>query len=317
MDDIQRPQQMVLDLEIVISKKVDGIEMGVLNDGTPFLTGRGLARVCGISNSTLVNWGETTPDIGDSLRNGIMAKLLAANGFNDNHFFVRAPNGIQFGTEASINAYPDDVCMAFLEYYAFEAGRHCTDNARNSYRLLARKSLRDYIYRMTGYNPSQQALQSWKHFHDWLLLNQMPEGYFSIFTETAQLVLASIRNGLVVDDHTVPDISVGQTWSKYWLTQKLEAKHGQRTKYLHLYPDYFPQAKANGDIEAYIYPLQALGDFRTWLESTYLPRKFPNYLRSKEKKGALLPGRAQELLKAVKPKRLAKARKYKTSTTRG
>ena len=302
-----RHQQMVLDLTVIISKKVDGIEMGVLNDGTPFLTGRGLARVCGISNSTLVNWGEITPEIGDSHRSGIMAELLSANGFKGNYFFVRVPNGIQFGTEASVNAYPDDVCMAFLEYYAFEAGRHCTDNARNSYRLLARKSLRDYIYRMTGYDPSQLALQSWKHFHDRLLLNQMPEGYFSVFTETAQLVLTSIRNGLVIDDHTVPDISVGLTWSKYWQSKNLETKHGQRIKYLHLYPDYFPQAKANGDIEAYIYPLHALGEFRTWLESTYLPDKFPNYLKSKEKQGALPPGRAKELLKAVEPKRLPKA----------
>lgn len=307
MNQSQSHQQMVLDLAIIISKNVNGIEMGVLNDGTPFLTGRGLARVCGISNSTLVNWGESTPEIGDSHRNGIMAELLVANGFQDNRFFIRVPNGIQFGTEASINAYPDDVCMAFLEYYAFEAGRHCTDKARNSYRVLARKSLRDYIYRMTGYDPSQLALQSWKHFHDRLLLNPMPEGYFSVFTETAHLVLTSIRNGLMIDDHTIPDISVGSTWSKYWQSQNLEAQHGQRTKYPHLYPDYFPQAKANGDIEAYIYPLQALGEFRKWLESTYLPDRFPSYLKCKEKQGALPPGRARALLQAVEPKRLQKA----------
>ncbi|MGD1857671.1 MAG: hypothetical protein ACFB2W_25830 [Leptolyngbyaceae cyanobacterium] len=307
MNNTQKPQQMVLDLQVVISKRVNGIEMGVLNDGTPFLTGRGLARVCGISNSTLVNWGESTPSVGDSFRNGTMAELLAANGFEGNHFFVRIPNGIQFGTEATINAYPDDVCMAFLEYYAFEAGRHCTNTARKSYRLLARKSLRDYIYSMTGYDPSQLALQSWKHFHDRLLLNPMPEGYFSVFSETAQLVLASIRSGLIIDTHTIPDISVGSTWSKYWQSENLDIQHGQRTKYPHLYPDYFPQAKANGDIEAYIYPLQALGNFRTWLESTYLPNNFPNYLRSKEKQGALLPGHAKALLQAVEPKRLKEA----------
>lgn len=308
MSNIQKPRQGELDLKIIKSKKVDGLEMGVLNDGTPFLTGRGLARACGISNSTLVNWGELTPQIGDSFRSGKMAELLAANGFEGARFFVRVSNGTQFGVEANISAYPDDVCMAFLEYYAYEAGeKRCTETARNNHRLLARQRLRDYIYRMTGYDPAQQALQSWKHFHDRLLLNPMPEGYFSVFSETAQLVLISIRNGLIIDDHTVPDISVGSIWSKHWKAQKLSVQYGNRTKYPHVYPDYFPQAKANEDIKAYIYPLQALGEFRTWLESTYLPDKFPNYLKNKEKQGALPPGRAKALLKAVEPKRLPKA----------
>lgn len=305
MTDIQKHKQTELDLEVVTSKEVNGIEMGVLNNGTPFLTGRGLARACGISNSTLVNWGEIVPKIGDDFRGGKMAELLSANGFEGGRFFVKIPSGV--GSEAIVNAYPDDVCMAFLEYYAFEAGKRCTDIARDSYRLLARKSLRDYIYLMTGYDPAQKALQSWKHFHDRLLINRMPEGYFSVFSETAQLVLASIQNGLVIDDHTVPDISVGSAWSNYWKANLLDNVHGQRTKYPHVYPDYFPQAKANEGIKAYIYPLQALGAFRTWLESIYLPEKFPNYLKRLEKKGSLPLGRAQELLKAMEPKKLPEA----------
>lgn len=285
MSEIQKFQQ--LELQVVTYKEIDGIEMGVLNDGTPFLTGRGLARACGISNSTLVNWGEFTPQIGDSFRAGKMAELLAANGFDGARFFLRIPNGIQFGIEASISAYPDNVCMAFLEYYAFEAGKRCTETASQNYRVLARKSLRSYIYQMTGYDPSQLVSRSWKHFHDRLLLNQMPEGYFSVFTETAQLVLASIRNGLVIDDHTVPDISVGKVWSGYWKANNLDKKYGNRMKYPHVYPDYFPQSSAQGGIEVFIYRLQSLGEFRTWLESTYLPDKFPNYLKNKEKQGAL------------------------------
>ena len=38
----------------------DGIVMGALSDGTPYLTGRGLARMCGVENSVIFrlpnNW---------------------------------------------------------------------------------------------------------------------------------------------------------------------------------------------------------------------------------------------------------------------
>lgn len=303
MGEIEKYEQTELNLQVLTSKEVDGIEMGVLNDGTPFLTARGLARVCGVNHSTILRMPSYDDLKAGALRGQKIIKLLNSQGFEGGALFIKTKYE---GNPA--NAYNDAVCMALLEYYAFEADeRYRTDEALTNYRFLARKSLRDYIYRMTGYDPARRVLQSWKHFHDRLLLNRMPEGYFSVFTETAQLVLTSIRNGLVIDDHTVPDISVGLTWSKYWQSKNLEAKHGQRTKYPHLYPDYFPQAKANGDIEAYIYPLHALGEFRTWLESTYLPDKFPNYLKNKEKQGALPPGRAQKLLKAVEPKRLPKA----------
>ena len=63
------------------------IEMGVLSDGTPFLTGRSLARLCGIAPSTTNEWGEFTPKEGDRLRAGKMAVLLAAQGFEGDRFF--------------------------------------------------------------------------------------------------------------------------------------------------------------------------------------------------------------------------------------
>ncbi|CCW31099.1 hypothetical protein ABLA30_22555 [Xenorhabdus nematophila] len=42
--------------------EIDGIQMGVLNNGTPYLTMRGLSRLCGVDSSVLVrlttNWLE-------------------------------------------------------------------------------------------------------------------------------------------------------------------------------------------------------------------------------------------------------------------
>jgi hypothetical protein len=39
------------DLHVDKQTEIQGVEMGVLSDGTPFLTQRGLARLCGIQNA--------------------------------------------------------------------------------------------------------------------------------------------------------------------------------------------------------------------------------------------------------------------------
>lgn len=46
--------QYALDLQIVVEKEVDGVGMGVLNDGSPFLNMRGLARLCGVDHAVIV-----------------------------------------------------------------------------------------------------------------------------------------------------------------------------------------------------------------------------------------------------------------------
>jgi hypothetical protein len=289
-------------LEILRSVKVEelSIEMGVLGDGTPFLSNRGLAKACGISNGTLVGWGEFTPRIGDDKRAGKMARLLAAQGYQNERFFVRVPNGIQFGKEATISAYPDAVCMAFLEYYAFEAEEdNRRETALNNFRVLGRSQLRAFIYKATGYNPQRATLNSWQQFHDRLLLNPVPKGYFSVFQETAGVVVNAIRSGLIVDEHTVPDISMGQGWSRYWKSHCFEKDYGKRILHLHTYPEYFQQSQANGSIRAYIYPYAVLGEFRQWLDQEYIPNKFPSYLKVKVKEGAISSAQVNRLLKAI------------------
>jgi hypothetical protein len=295
----QNNEQLTLELGVVASKEVDGVEMGVHKSGTPFLTGRGLSTVCGISNSTLVEWGQDAPERGARFRGGKMAELLDAWGFEGACFFAKAP----FGRQPVISAYPDKVCLAFLEYYAYHAGKHCNEIARRNFRLLAGEKLREFIYEQTGYSPTESTEIAWKHFQDRLLLNPVPEGFFSVFQETNDMVLSSIREGLRVDEHTVPDISVGRFWSNNWEENNLAAKYAQRTKYPHIYPDYFPQAQG-GPQPAYIYPLEALGAFRKWLQRVYLPEKFPSYLNRKVKKGAIEESRIPALLRAVEAPRL-------------
>jgi hypothetical protein len=58
------------------------------------------------------------------------------------------------------------------------------------------------------------------------------------------------------------------------------------------------------DINPFIYPIESLGIFRTWLNSEYLPQQFPNYLQRKVKQGAIPATSAELLLRAVIPKEL-------------
>ncbi|MFM6004888.1 MAG: hypothetical protein ACKPB7_16720, partial [Sphaerospermopsis kisseleviana] len=156
-----------------------------------------------------------------------------------------------------------------------------------NYRVLARKTLKDFIYRMVGYDPQNLVPSSWQHFHDRMLLNPIPAGYYSVFKEIANIVISAIQEGLVFDSHTIPDISVGLAWSKFWNSNGLEAIYGSRGKYPHEYPSYFPQSLANDSIEAYIYPIKSLGEFRKWFELEYLVKQFPAYIKGKVKKGLM------------------------------
>ena len=89
-----------------------------------------------------------------------------------------------------------------------------------------------------------------------------------------------INAGAPVGDAFVPDISVGRQWSAHWKKFDLEAQHGARQRYLHNYPEYFPQAASNPQ-EPYCYPDAALPEFRRWLREHYMPQGLPKYLKQK------------------------------------
>jgi len=275
--------------------------MGVLSDGTPYLTMRGLARMCGVDNATLFrltsNWAEEQ----FKPRGRKIQELLKVHGFTSDSLYIKTR-----GNGPETHAYNDAVCMAMLEYYAFESVQgEGTATAAMNFRLLARDSFRTYIYKKCNYDPTKLLSDSWRNFHERVLLNdQLPLGYFSIFREIADLVLRMISKGCSLDDHSVPDGSVGICWSKYWDAQNYDAKFGARIKHPHFYPEWFPQSAAN-PIPAWVYPDDALGAFRRWMSATYMPIQFPAYIEKKIKKGDFLPGPAAMLLSAVNPKAIA------------
>lgn len=275
------------ELFVTREREIDGVGMGVLSDGTAYLTGRGLSRLCGISNPRIVEMGQVwNRDSNNAMAEGVK-KILRAKGIETQmpYVEVRQRSGVFY-------AYPDFVCLAVLEYYAFDQP---TDDAKKNFRILAGKALHDFIYAQVGYDPNNQVPEKWRQFHDRVSLtySTVPTGYFSVFKEIADIIVHLGQVGLHIDATFVPDISVGIHWSKHWDKEGLSQKHGDRIKFEHNYPDYFPQAASNPQLP-WCYPEMALGEFKRWIRETYIKGgKFENYLAGQVEKRALPPSFAQ------------------------
>lgn len=288
------PRQGTLNLQIEKQIEVDGVGMGVLTDGTPFLTGRGLARLCGISNGRIVELSADWQDERRALTKRVK-EILASKSI-----VVNAPHIEINQRSGAFYAYSDVVCIAVLEYYAFDAGDGVRDAAIKNYRLLAGKALHDFIYSQVGYDPEQHVPAVWRQFHDRVSLtyNSVPVGYFSVFKEIADMIVTLGQAGLAIDSSFVPDGSVGIHWAKHWKTNNLADKHGERKEWEHNYPDYFPQAKSNPQ-PANCYPESALPEFRRWMRENYIgDGKFTKYLNNKIKQKELPASFSQIVIKA-------------------
>jgi hypothetical protein len=289
-------------IELFIDKQteIDGVGMGVLSDGTAFLTGRGLARLCGISNARVVELGQNwSIQTNNAMVNGVK-KIIEARGVKVEQPYIEIKQRSGF-----FYAYSDVVCLAVLEYYAFEQP---TDEAKKNFRILAGKALHDFIYTQVGYDPQHRVPEIWRQFHDRVSLtyNSVPAGYFGIFKEISDLIVHLGQAGLPIDSKFVPDISVGSAWAKHWIAQSIAEKFGERIKFQHNYPSYFPQAESNPQ-EPWCYPEMALGEFRRWFRETYVGEgKLAKYLNDKVAKKEL-PASFAELAigtYAIEPKQL-------------
>lgn len=283
-------KQIPLDLGIEVQRDVNGIEMGILENGIPFLTQRGLAGATGVSRSVIQaitrEWEEHHDDvISGKDRISFFKGYLHSKGYNEPRLHLET---VQNGTVHY--AYPDIVCMAFLEYYAFESSADSSIAVEN-YRRFATFGLQKFIYESLNYTP----VDKWKFYQDRvsLLKSSAPDGHFTIFQETTGLVVDLINADLSVNHKTIPDISIGQHWSRYWTDNNLASNYGQRVQYEHNYPDYYPQALSNPQ-RPNAYPDEALPAFRRWFKEEYLPTKFPKYLLTKANQ---LPGGKQEAIK--------------------
>ena len=184
-----KSHQGMLDLGIQMQIEIDGVGMGVLSDGTPFLTLRGLSRLCGVAHFSIQGINEEWSDEAQPPRVTRIKEILASHGdaFNAPYIAIQQRSGTFY-------AYPDAVCLAILEYYSFDAGQNIREEAKKNYRLLAGKALREFIYTQVGYDPANNLPSEWRQFHDRISLtyNSVPKGYFGIFKEIAEVTFSNL-----------------------------------------------------------------------------------------------------------------------------
>lgn len=127
-------KQLPLDLGIEVEKDVNGIEMGVLENGMAYLTQSGLSAICGAARSAIQEITKEWEDnFGLDLQRGrslYFSDYLRQAGYDEPTLFMEIQrNG------STHYAYPELVCMAFIEFFAFEAQR-ANDTALLNFRKL-------------------------------------------------------------------------------------------------------------------------------------------------------------------------------------
>jgi hypothetical protein len=288
--------QASLNLGIDVEREVNGIGMGVLGDGTPYLNQRGLAALCGVQNAHIGTISSQWNEEPLKPRIASIKKVLEKAGYftSSAHIEIEHKGITHF-------CYPAEVCLAILEYYSFDAGANCQPQARDNYRILAGTQLREMIYSQVGYDPTGRYKDRFEKWHERIELNHQsaPKGFFSVFNEAHTIIYEMIQAGADIGEKTIVDISIGKHWGPYWDKNGLATQYGARIKYPHRYPDSHPQAKSNPQ-EAWCYPLAALGHYREWLQNTYIEQgKFAKYIDGKVKKKELPPSVAQLAVAAV------------------
>ena len=276
-DGTVRNSQLALDIGIEVERSVNGVEMGVLQNGVPYLTQRGLATAAGVGRATIFDiskeWEQRYENIfSPNSRLAHFVDFFQAAGYDEEQLYIEVTKD-----GASHYAYPDVVCQAVFEYFAFKA-QTPNEIALKNHRDFSAIGVRQYIYKSLNYSGED----GWKYYLDRvsLLNNSAPEGHFIVFHEIDGLAVDLIAAGLRVNEHTIPDISVGRLWSDHWGNNSLNEKYGERIRWDHNYPDYYPQASSNPQ-PSWAYPDSALPEFRRWLNQEYLITKFPRYILNK------------------------------------
>jgi len=149
-------KQYALDLGVVVHQQKTGNEMGVLENGIPYLTQRGLSGVTGVARNVIQT---ITKEWEDHYADAVLGKdrisffkqYLNSKGFDEPRLHVET---VQNGTVHY--AYPDIVCMAFLEYYAFESKAGSSSTAIDNYRRFAAFGLQRFIYESLNYTPADK-----------------------------------------------------------------------------------------------------------------------------------------------------------------
>ena len=270
--------QRVLDIGVEVQREVNGVEMGVLENGIPFLTLQGLAKIAGVSQREISELNRQWEEhFGDPIllkqRPSFIKELLVNHGYNERKLYIETAKDL-----APHHAYPDVVCMAVLEHHAFEAKGGRNPIAIENFRRLAAYGLQRLIYEALNYAP----VDRWRYYHERVshLRNSNPDGFFIVFHEVSSAIVDLINANLAVNRYTINDRSIEQRWAAYWKSADHDVIYGERRQYEYTHPSYHLQID-NDPQKPWAYPAAALAEFRRWLKHEYLPTKFPKYLLSR------------------------------------
>ena len=281
--------QIPLDVDIELERTIGGVEMGVLQNGMSYLTPVGLEVAAGAAHSTVF---EVSQEWEDSMKRGAFSRqgriaffhdYLAENGYTQPRLYIEI-----FRKGSPYYACPDIVCMAFLEYFAFETLRPNAMAVEN-YRNFARFGFQEFVYKALGYTPPDK----WKYFHDRISIQNgsAPESYFIVFNEVSGLIIDLINADLFVSEKTVPVFGVEKSWSDHWIKSYFDDVYGARIT-----------AVRNPQLP-WAYPDEALAEFRRWFRQDYLTTRFPRYLLTRAQ--ILGPEKAKQLGTLYLPKKAA------------
>ena len=113
-------QRMLIDIGIKIERKIGGIEMGVLENGIPYLTQTGLSAIVDVSRTAIQNiareWERecTDPHIESGTRIGFLKDYLFKDEYDEPKLYLEIRKN-----KSVHHAYPDVVCMAIIEFLCF------------------------------------------------------------------------------------------------------------------------------------------------------------------------------------------------------
>ncbi|MCF7498993.1 hypothetical protein [Pseudoalteromonas sp. L1] len=246
----------------------NGFEMGVMSDGTPYLTASGLAFVCGTARSNIITLVNDWQKQRYHPRGKSISAIIDRNG-GDSSKDLHKPIKVRGNTHHAISA---DNCMAILEYYAFES-RSDAQIARDNYRNLATQSLKEFIYKRTGYKATG-ALPA--HLNRYLKNRaKIPYTHFSMLNEITLNLIAPLEEaGYTLPEKLVPDISEGRLFCK-WLRENRNVEPNSFPVYDHEYPD-------GRVVQAKLYPTEYLDDFRRHFHEVWITEKAGKYFADRD-----------------------------------
>jgi hypothetical protein len=116
-------------------------EIKVNSQGQGFVSIRGAARLCDVDAAGL---SRLLSSEGDDFFSSKLGRKLAEEGFQTEKSVDFSKSGI-----------PDTALGVIIEYYAFDAGKRCTDLALAAFRAFARIGIRVWLQKSTNWRPEK------------------------------------------------------------------------------------------------------------------------------------------------------------------